>query len=45
MECNNLCFHSEQKCNHCKKNYEVSSEFYRARRLANNQWVVGYLVK
>lgn len=45
MDCNNLCFHSEQTCAYCKANHEVSSEFYRARRPANNQWVTGYLVK
>lgn len=45
MECNNLCFHSEQTCEYCKANQEVSSEFYRARRPANNKWVTGYLVK
>lgn len=45
MECNNLCFHSEQTCEYCRKNHDVSSEFYRARRPANNQWVTGYLVK
>ena len=45
MECTNLCFHSEQTCEYCKKNYDVSSEFYRAKRTANNQWVTGYLVK
>ena len=45
MECNNLCFHSEQTCAYCKANYEVSSDFYRARRPANNQCVTGYLIK
>ena len=45
MECSNLCFHLERTCEHCKKNYDVSSEFYRAKRPANNQWVAGYLVK
>lgn len=45
MECNNLCFHSEQTCEHCKKHYDVSSEFYRAKRPANGYWVTGYLVK
>lgn len=45
MKCDNLCFHSEQTCRHCKENDVVSSEFYRAKRPANNQWVVGYLVK
>lgn len=45
MDCTNLCFHSEQTCEHCKKNYIVSSEFYRAKRPTNGQWVTGYLVK
>lgn len=45
MECNNLCFHSEQTCVYCKANYDISSEFYRARRFTDNQWVTGYLVK
>ena len=45
MKCDNLCFHSEQTCKHCKANYEVSSEFYRAKRPANGHWVTGYLVK
>lgn len=33
MDCNNLCFHSEQHCKYCKKNYDVSSEFYRVNDL------------
>lgn len=45
MECNNLCFHSEKQCEYCRKNHDVSSEFYRAKRPANGQWVTGYLVK
>lgn len=45
IECDNLCFHSEQTCTYCKKNYDVSHEFYRARRQVNSNLVVGYLVK
>lgn len=45
MDCNNLCYHSEQICLHCKENYDVSTEFYRAKRPANGHWVTGYLVK
>jgi hypothetical protein len=45
MSCNNLCFHSEQTCAYCRANHEVSSEFYRAKRPANDCWVTGYLVK
>ena len=45
IECTNLCYHSERTCNHCKKNYDVSSEFFRAKRPANGCWVTGYLVK
>ena len=45
MKCNNLCFHSEQTCKHCKENYEVSTNFYMAKRPINGHWVVGYLVK
>lgn len=45
MECNNLCKRSEKHCEYCKKNRIVSTEFYRARRPANNAWVIGYLVK
>ena len=45
MECTNLCHRSEQVCEHCKKNYDVSSEFYRAKRPTNGCWVIGYLVK
>ena len=43
--CNNLCFHSEQTCRHCKENHIVSSNFYKAKRPANGHWVIGYLVK
>jgi len=28
-----------------KKNYEVSTDFYKAKRYINNSWVIGYLVK
>lgn len=45
MDCNNLCFHSERHCEYCKKNYDVSSEFYKGKRPANGCYVVGYLVK
>lgn len=45
MECSNLCFHSEKQCEYCRNTYCVSSEFYRAKRPVNNQWVEGYLVK
>ena len=45
MECSNLCFHSEQTCSYCKKNYDVSSDFYRAKRPINGYYVTGYLVK
>ena len=44
-ECSNLCYKSDKTCEYCKKNKIVSTEFYRARRPANNAWVVGYLVK
>jgi len=45
MDCNNLCFYSEQHCEYCKKNYDVSSDFYRSKRPVNGCYVVGYLVK
>lgn len=45
MECSNLCKINEQVCSYCKENYNVSSDFYRAKRYANNCYVVGYLVK
>lgn len=45
MDCKNLCFRSEVQCEYCRKNYIVGSDFYRARRPANNQWVTGYLIK
>lgn len=45
MECMNLCKYSARTCEHCKKNYDVSSEFYRAKRTVNDSWVIGYLVK
>ena len=45
MECSNLCFYSEQSCLYCQKNYDVSSDFYKAKRPANGQYVIGYLVK
>lgn len=45
MECNNLCFHSEKVCEYCKKNYDVSPDFYKAKRPANGHYVIGYLVK
>ena len=44
-ECTNLCYRSDKTCEYCKKNRIVSTEFYRARRPANNAWVIGYLVK
>lgn len=44
MNCDNLCFHSEQHCEYCKKNYDVSSGFYRGKRPANGCYVAGYLV-
>lgn len=40
MDCNNLCFHSEQHCEYCKKNYDVSSELYKGKRPANGCYVV-----
>ena len=45
MECNNLCFHSEKVCEYCKKNYDVSPDFYKAKRPANGHYVIGYLSK
>lgn len=45
MNCDNLCFRSERICNHCKKNYDVSSGFYKPKRPTNDCYVVGYLVK
>ena len=45
MECNNLCKRDTKHCEYCQKNRIVSTEFYRARRPANNAWVIGYLVK
>ena len=45
MDCNNLCYCSERICLYCKENYEVSSEFYRAKRPANRLYVTGYLVR
>ena len=45
MECENLCFHSKQTCSYCKKNYDVSSDMYRAKRPINGYYVIGYLVK
>lgn len=45
MECNNLCKRDTRGCEYCQKNRIVSTEFYRARRPANNAWVIGYLVK
>ena len=45
MECSNLCFHSKQTCSYCQKNYDVSSDFYRAKRHINSYYVTGYLVK
>lgn len=45
MECNNLCQMSDRTCEYCKKNYDVSEDFYKAKRSANNFYVIGYLVK
>lgn len=45
MDCNNLCYRSERTCLYCKENYDVSSEFYRAKRPANGLYVTGYLVR
>lgn len=45
MKCNKLCFHSEQTCRYCQAHYDVSADFYRAKRPKNGAWVVGYLVK
>ena len=45
MNCSNLCFHSKHMCEYCKKNYNVSSEFYIGKRPVNGCYVVGYLVK
>ena len=45
MECNNLCQMWNRTCEYCKKNYDVSEDFYKAKRPANGHWVTGYLVK
>lgn len=45
VDCSNLCSHSEDTCLHCKENYDVSKEFYIAKRLSVEEYVVGYLVK
>lgn len=45
MSCKNLCFHDEDVCSNCKKNYIVSSDFYKAKRHADNGYSVGYLVR
>lgn len=45
MECKNQCNHSKETCEACKKNYDVSSEFYTGKRPQNGQSVTGYLVK
>lgn len=46
-ECKNLCnaFVSIDTCNYCQNNYEVSTEFYKAKRYISDSWVIGYLVK
>lgn len=44
MDCNNLCFHSEQHCEYCKKNYDVSSELYKGKRPANGCYVVDWWI-
>ena len=45
MDCNNLCRMIDSRCDYCKQNYDVSSNEYRAKRPANDQYVYGYLVK
>ena len=45
MECENKCKKTQRVCEYCRKNYDVSSEMYRAKRPANGCWVIGYLVK
>ena len=44
MECNNLC-HRVSVCEYCKKHYNVSDVFYKAKRQITNGYVVGYLVR
>lgn len=44
-ECGNMCYISERTCKHCKENYIVSEEMYKAKRSANNSYVIGYLVR
>ena len=44
-DCPNLCGDGGRRCESCQKNYNVSTEFYEGLRTANNQKVVGYLVK
>ena len=44
-ECSNMCYISEKTCEHCRKNYIVSEEMYKAKRSNFNSYVVGYLVR
>ena len=44
-ECSNMCYISERTCEHCRKNYIVSEEMYKAKRSNFNSYVVGYLVR
>lgn len=41
-ECNNL--YKGKSCDYCKKNYNVSSEFYEGKRQVNGAVVKGYAV-
>ena len=45
VECENLCYHNDLTCEYCKKHRVVSKEFWKAKRVCNNEIVTGYLVK
>ena len=47
INCNRLCkqYANETLCTYCKNNYIVSENFYKAKRIVNNLFVSGYLVK
>lgn len=44
-ECLNKCKTTDDNCEYCQQHYNVSKEFYKAKRQCSQAVVQGYLVK